>query len=670
MSKTVIFFLLVISIGLFQCVPPNDEKLTEVYVDFTNPSLQRLYDLQDRGLADSLVQYFNHEDPTYRYLSAMAFASIKDSTAIDSLVTLLYDPIDQVRVAAAYSLGQIGHPKAETPLMKAFDRFDTEGVSRYFNAAVLEAIGKCGNPNLLDPLATTSTYLPTDTVLLEGQAWGIYRYGLRGTTSTPGTEKMMDFATARKYPPSVRLIGANYLARANINLTNGDSLLAPALPREDDPRIRMALVLALGKTKTERAANALLYQFNIEKDARVKTNILRALTNFDYAIAKATALRALNDPHVGVAQTAAEFFVENGTAEDATSYWQLAKAPSRTRWEVALKLYSAALKHLPYSFEESRRYLNWELRRRYENSPNPYEKAAALQALSQYGWNYRYIRDAAYPSDLQPVRTASVEALANIARMPNFRTFFGGGVRARKDLSDCFRDAIDNGDVGMMAVAAGVLREPNLGFKSTFDSLEILENALKKLRIPQEIETYNEVQKTLAYFRDTTYTPAARPKFTHKIVWKFINDLKDGTRAVIRTSKGDIKLELMPVVAPGTVANFIELVKDGFYNGKNFHRVVPNFVIQGGCPRGDGYGSLNYAIRSELPYLHYDQQGYVGMASSGNHTECTQFFITHSPAPHLDGKYTIFAKVVEGMDVAQSTQIGDVIEEVVLENPK
>ncbi|RMF25715.1 MAG: peptidylprolyl isomerase [Bacteroidetes bacterium] len=139
------------------------------------------------------------------------------------------------------------------------------------------------------------------------------------------------------------------------------------------------------------------------------------------------------------------------------------------------------------------------------------------------------------------------------------------------------------------------------------------------------------------------------------------------TRAIIKTPKGNIMLRLLPLEAPGTVANFIDLVRQGFYDGKNFHRVVPNFVIQGGCPRGDGYGSLDYTIRSELPYLHYDDEGYVGMASAGNHTECTQFFITHSPTPHLDGNYTLFARVVSGMDVVHKIEIGDEISEIIIQ---
>ena len=530
MDKPKISIFLLLAILFVKCVPPSEDGSNEVYVDFTDPSIQQLYDLQDTGMTDSLYQRFRHKNSTFRYLSALAFASIKDSSSVDSLARLLYDPIDLVRVAAAYSLGQIGQPAAEELLLKAFDRTDTSGVSRYFNAAVLEAVGKCGNENLVEKLASISTYTLKDTAMLEGQAWGLYRYALREMTTPEGTDKMLEFATDLRYPPSVRFIGANYLMRAvDIDLKDDDDVIAPALPREDDPRIRMALVIALGKTETTRAANTLLYQYNIERDNRVKVNIIRALGNFKYATVKPIVLQAIEDPDIAIAQTAAEFFIQNGIPEEATVYWQMAKASGRP-WQVALPLYGAALKHLPMSFEESRRYLNWELRRLYETSSNAYEKAAALKALSQHGWNYRYIRDAAYPSELIPVRTASVEALADIARMPNFRSFFGGGYRAKRELSDCFRDAIETGDVGMMAVAAEVLRDPKLNFKETFDSLAILEKALQKLRLPQEIETYNEVKKALDYFNDTPPEPTARPRFTHKIPWKLITDLKSGNK--------------------------------------------------------------------------------------------------------------------------------------------
>jgi cyclophilin family peptidyl-prolyl cis-trans isomerase len=133
------------------------------------------------------------------------------------------------------------------------------------------------------------------------------------------------------------------------------------------------------------------------------------------------------------------------------------------------------------------------------------------------------------------------------------------------------------------------------------------------------------------------------------------------------TTKGEIKMQLMARNAPATVANFVKLSKSGFFTGKTFHRVVPNFVVQTGCIRGDGYGSMDFNIRSELSPLHYETEGYVGMASAGVHTESSQWFITQSPAMHLDPNYTIFAKVVSGMNVVNLLGVGDVVQSVVIQ---
>jgi cyclophilin family peptidyl-prolyl cis-trans isomerase len=92
--------------------------------------------------------------------------------------------------------------------------------------------------------------------------------------------------------------------------------------------------------------------------------------------------------------------------------------------------------------------------------------------------------------------------------------------------------------------------------------------------------------------------------------------------------------------------------------------VVPNFVVQTGCPRGDGFGSLDFTIRSEVAGTYYNEEGYLGMASAGPHTEGTRFFITHSPTPHLDGRYTIFGKVISGMQVIHQLEMGDSISQI------
>jgi cyclophilin family peptidyl-prolyl cis-trans isomerase len=104
---------------------------------------------------------------------------------------------------------------------------------------------------------------------------------------------------------------------------------------------------------------------------------------------------------------------------------------------------------------------------------------------------------------------------------------------------------------------------------------------------------------------------------------------------------------------------FVHLVKSGYYNNKKFHRVVPNFVAQAGCPRGDGWGGFDVNVVSEFSMLRYIREGRVGMASAGKDTESAQFFITHAPTIHLDGNYTIFAQVIEGMNVVHKLEIGD-----------
>ena len=150
--------------------------------------------------------------------------------------------------------------------------------------------------------------------------------------------------------------------------------------------------------------------------------------------------------------------------------------------------------------------------------------------------------------------------------------------------------------------------------------------------------------------------------------WSLLEKYNENTQVVVKTNKGIFKIELLLSEAPGTVLNFLDLIESNYYNDKIFHRVVSNFVIQTGSPRGDNYGGLDYVIRSDLGPQEYNDEGYVGMASAGNDTECTQWFVTHSPTPHLNGKYSLFGKVIEGMDVVHSIMIGDRILDIIIVN--
>lgn len=141
------------------------------------------------------------------------------------------------------------------------------------------------------------------------------------------------------------------------------------------------------------------------------------------------------------------------------------------------------------------------------------------------------------------------------------------------------------------------------------------------------------------------------------------------TTAEIHTAKGVMKIEFYEQDAPNTVANFVKLAKSGFYNGLTFHRVIPDFVIQGGCPNGIGNGGPGYKIDCELTGGNqYHDRGVLSMAHAGRNTGGSQFFICHSRnnTAHLDRNHTCFGKVVEGLEVIDAIRQGDVMEKVII----
>lgn len=142
------------------------------------------------------------------------------------------------------------------------------------------------------------------------------------------------------------------------------------------------------------------------------------------------------------------------------------------------------------------------------------------------------------------------------------------------------------------------------------------------------------------------------------------NELSKCKFAVIKTDKGDMIAELYPDETPQTVANFVELAKSGFYDGLNFHRVIPNFVIQGGCPYGNGVGGPGWRIKCEcVGQKRKHNRGSLSMAHAGRDTGGSQFFVCHSPQPHLNGVHTIFGELIddESKSVLDTIRQGDKI---------
>ncbi len=650
---------------LWSCVPVDDERFySEAVIDLSDAQTVRILDYQDRHVLDSLLFFLAHENPSYRLAATRAFASYQDTAALDDLIRLLDDPFEEVRAMAAYAIGQIGHAGAEPALIKAFNQFDSTQQHLESNSRILEAVGKVGSASSLVALATVKTYGAGDTLLVLGQTRGIYQFGLRGMVAPEGTATMISYVTDRAYPEKVRVMASNYLMRMrDIQLDTFVRELIPLFANDRNPDIRMAIAAAFGKVPVPSTQKILLERLPLENDPRVQCNILRALRNFPYAGVKHEIYPLLKSRHPEVAMLAAAYFLEKGIRTDALDY--RAESKQNYPWPVKATLYAASNRHLPNYYTITKTNINNEIERYLELARTKEERIAYLSALGEDIRNYEAIWNTGFDPDEAVIMSATVQVMADICKHPSFRNVLGGpsGGPART-LRGYLMEAIESGDAGAAAIAAEALRSPDSKVgRPGNDEIQAMESALASLELPREIETYNALLETISFLKGVAFKKK-ETAFNHPIDWSLIRSRPDTIGAELITSRGLILAELYPNAAPGTVANFIQLVQDQYYDGKSFHRVVPNFVIQGGCPRGDGFGSLDYTIRSEFAPLYYEEEGYIGMASAGKDTECTQFFITHSPTPHLSGRYTIFGKVKKGMDVVKQVQAGDLIKEV------
>lgn len=645
------------------CIPPTETTYDGVALDINDPVSRKIIDFQDQHLTDSLLTYLAHENPSYRYLAARAFGNFADAKAHLALVSLLQDPFDLVRSAAAYAIGQQDEPSLTDALIRGFVP-DTNRTFNLANDEILQAIGKLSDVTTLQLIATTTTYQPKDTALLRGQAWSIFYFARRGIIDSSGTERALELSTV-SFPQEVRYPALAYLARYAKEL---DSMQVTTLIREvattNAADLRMLQVTAIGKNTSTAALNTLLAQYKREKDWRVKVNILRALTNYNYLAIKQPALDALSDKNPLVSSTAADLILAKGQPEDATTYWKMAR--DSFSWLTSNKLYQAANRYLPIYFSDYRSSINYQLQQRFTATENPYEQASIITALADFPWNYRIIQELGFASKHEVVRTTTIQALAYISEKADFVEFFRNSTnRVRADLRAYFQQAIQTGDAGMIYEAAQPLTKPNNPYIGSYPDLSWADATLKKLPLPATLESYRALEGAIQVLRGgTATTDYPSPKFNRPINWEVIEKAGATPTVRIRTDKGNIDVRLWPEMAATTVSSFLQLAAKGFYNDKPFHRVVPNFVVQGGDPRGDGYGATDFSLRTETPPFHWNRSGIIGMASAGRDTEGVQFFITHSGAPHLDGRYTAFGQVIAGQEIVDALKVGDLIRRV------
>lgn len=647
-----LLFLLILA---FSCQKPKGKSQPTAKNKFHDETQRRIYTFQDERNTAQLLPYLKDAKPANRETAALAFASVQDKTAIPQVAALLEDLEASVRKAAAYALGQTADAAAEAFLIAVLNK-ETDKPTR---AEMLEALGKVSTEKGLE---TLTNYDTPDSVFQAGQAWGLYRAQLKGMDMEKAYPKIISFLSP-SHSQQVRIAAANTLARnGKINLTeftnhvwqksNLQEMMKYVFPIQEAAKndklveVRSAAATALGKIRQSETMMAIRDLIENDSDYRVRIAAIRATKDLDMNYVGGAINKALSDKHPLVRFTAAEL-KGTITIEDIE---QAELFPAQQAdWRTRAYLFGTVVKRSLNPESRMPEFLKY-----FNNAKSDYEKGALLNAISNSTNSYRFLVKETFNAKSPVISTYGMEALSNLRK----NKYFPDSLKT--PFTEMLKRAVASGDVAMVGTAASLLREPDLNFKQTLTDLDFLRAAQAKIKLPKDVETYIELQKTLAFLEGKPTPEPPKTPANNPINWELIQSLSKDQKVRIKTNKGEMIFQLYVEEAPGSVANFVTLVNNGFYNNLNFHRVVPNFVAQGGDPRGDGWGGTDYTIRSEFADLHYEE-GTVGLASAGKDTESCQWFITHNTVPHLDGRYTIFAKVVSGLEVVHQLQISDKI---------
>lgn len=641
---------------------------------------RRIATAQDERKTAALLPYLTDKNPAYRAAAAEALASVQDRAAVPALLPLLQDAAPAVRRAAAYALGQAGDSAAVPALSQRLAQPEANALAR---RAAYEALGRCVTRQSVAQLWQPKL-AGADSATAPGRAWGLYRAALRGLASAEAVSQ----ATKLLGQPKQVLAARQGASAALTRMRGQDSTLArvalpvllKALGSDPDYFVRANCATALGRVARPAAYNAVATKLLFDTDHRVRIAAWRVLsTELDFftlvpsknrtADYKTVHVQALTLPmqvleaerSAQESLVAAEWFLKAkyDTVANHTLSEVLRLTQSTHHFRARATLLQAALRHAPAA---QRPAVADTIRRRYQRTANQYEKAALLTALGEDPAQFDFLtREAALTTGPPVVPGTALAALVTMRGSKNFPA-----ARAA-DFAAALRRALAGGDVAQLSTAAEAYADARLVPAPQPKDLAALRQARDKLKLPSEIEPWIALQQTLDKLEKAP-TPTPVPRGTasqHPIDWAVVQSVPVGQRVRFTTTQGVIELELKVAESPGAVASFVALVRQHFYDGLYFHRVVPNFVAQGGDPRGDGSGSTPYTLRSELGPLAYGA-GAVGLASAGKDTESCQFFFTHQPTPHLDGRYPIFAQVVRGLDVVQRLDIGDRITAVAL----
>lgn len=602
-------FLLLIA----ACGTPHREGLNR----WTDPRLWPVLEAREHRDTGALCALLKSESHDVRGAAALAFASVQDSLGVPCLLDALRDDVAEVRAASAFALTWV----ADTVVAHALD------------AAVEAEVDRA-----------------TQRVMLHA--------AFRARINTQEHDAMWLIGFLASDDAVIRLLAVQKLARGKPELDDTEHGVLHAAHVESDPEVRAFLVQSLRRGSLPASLDSLRKWIASDGIAGVRISAIRALAK-RADVPTHDLLGALKDPVAGVRSAALETLT--GIPQvNAASCLRVAETGGDTLFRI--QLLGLAMRH---GDEREVQHARRMIHALVDGTREPYRRAAAIRSLAA-AWEPGYHAEllSLMQSDAPPpVRQAAFEGLVSITRAIMARSRYATAEDQYRQLGNAVRSAIYTKDAGLICAAAELLAEEEPGTVRLLLPASMDEKALASLQPLRDLEAIMLLKQAIAKRDGLPLPPHQRPPFNHLINKEKLRALKQGQHYRIGTNKGDIIIATDVNECPGSSLAFDSLVTAGYYNGKYFHRMVPNFVVQGGCPRGDGYGGMPWTLRTEIGRAPF-KAGSVGLASAGPDTESCQFFITHSATPHLDGRYTRFGEVVSGMDVVWMLGVGDVMEQV------
>jgi cyclophilin family peptidyl-prolyl cis-trans isomerase/HEAT repeat protein len=653
---------------------------------------------------DNLKSLLSDKEARVRKRAALAAGRIGDERALPSLLELLKgDPDPDVRQMGAFAIGEIESPVGAEALIAVLN--DTKEPSE-IRARAVEALGKivaalpesdkdrrhAYGAAILDTLRFEAgrRSLPNRSTILLGLT-AVLRAKPEG--AGPVIVRFLGYAD-----PRIVADALNTMARLRLKDNNEE---VRALLRHSDPIVRANAARVIGAAEDKGAFEVLLDRSLHDDDLRVRVSATRALGSLknqravEPLVKRGIFLFESNRSSQGSINELLEItttlgrLLPNTSNESAVKFirkmHQLTKGEAVEVETAFARVVPGIFQNDPYRSKTTTRNVTWrQLSRR----------AQGLAAIRDV------ITGAATGSAGDHALKNAQKELAEMLSRPDMPTFAVPDVLQAYssfkpvDADEFARNRLQSGDVIIRATAAEVLGNQSPSEANMRALIAALPRALRDKDLndaalaildalgKQKSSAANEVIKTALDSSDHLIRRKAvallkangagdfssrigyvKTRNSEAVYRRAIARIGKRVTATVVTSKGAFTIEFLPEDGPLTVDNFVTLGRKGYFNGQTVPRVVPNFVVQAGDPRGDTNGGPGYSIRCEINEVPYDRAA-VGMALSGKDTGGSQWFVTHSPQPHLDGGYTVFGRVVSGMDVVDRIARGDTIRRV------